>query len=289
MTLAPPMKTKAIAGWFGSNRMLAARVGAELGKLAWCGVPFVGGAPELPFIKTRGGLAADLHRHLINLARCVSDQDLLDEMLPLVDRVLFHPDELGLAQARCRGREAQNLALFGNQPAELDDPEWAADYFVCAWMSRGGFAGKNGELNQSLSVRFTASGGGSAVRYRSAVESLTAWHDVLKRWEFCVLDCFEFLDRVRDQEGHGLYVDAPWPDAGDEYRFPFTEAKQRRLAERLARFNHVRIVVRFGDHPLIRELYQPPRWNWVTQTSRNQQKVLILNGTSLSRDGKGVA
>jgi DNA adenine methylase len=45
------------------------------------------------------------------------------------------------------------------------------------------------------------------------------------------------------------------------------------------------VVVRFGDHPLIRELYPESHWTWVRQTSRAQsnddvREVLLLNGRS---------
>lgn len=43
MTAAPAMKTKALAGWYGANRKLAAAVGAACGECAWVGVPFAGG------------------------------------------------------------------------------------------------------------------------------------------------------------------------------------------------------------------------------------------------------
>jgi hypothetical protein len=56
---------------------------------------------------------------------------------------------------------------------------WAADYFAACWMGRGGHAGKRGEFDQSLSLRWTSSGGDSAVRFRSATESLRDWHRAL--------------------------------------------------------------------------------------------------------------
>ncbi len=88
-----------------------------------------------------------------------------------------------------------------------------------------------------------------------------------------------------DGDGHGLYVDAPWLDAGDDYRHAFTPEQQARLAEMLARLRRARVVVRYGDHPLIRELYPPPRWTWLEQSSRNQrngvtEEVLLVNNRS---------
>ncbi len=270
------MKINALAQWFGGNRRLAATVGQALGKLRWCGVPFPGGCPELPHIQTNAGVANDRHRHIINLARVIRDSALLDELVHRLDGLLFHPDELAVAQRRCREREGYPTT------SEAPDVIWAADYFAACWMGRGGHAGKRGEFAQTLSLRWTSSGGDSAVRLRSAVHSLRQWHRALHNWSFSCLDAFDFTGRVKDADGHGLYVDAPWPDAGEAYRHGFTEREQVRLAEALARFTSTRVVVRYGDHPLIRKLYPEPRWRWLQQAGRNQRnaalaEVLIAN------------
>lgn len=271
------MRINALAQWFGGNRMLAESVSRALGPLRWCGVPFAGGCPELPHIRTAAGVANDLHRHIINLARVVRDDGLVEQLVRRLDGLLFHPDELAEAQRRCRERERSG------QIGDAPDIDWAADYFAACWMGRGGHAGKRGEFEQTLSLRWTSSGGDSAVRFRSATESLRDWHRALRNWSFTCLDGFEFLDNVRDVDGHGLYVDAPWPDAGDDYRHAFTREQQAQLAEALTRFARTQVVVRYGDHPLIRELYPEPRWTWLEQTSRNQRngatdEVLIVNG-----------
>ncbi len=271
------MRINALAQWFGGNRMLAESVGRALGRLRWCGVPFAGGCPQLPQILTTAGVANDLHRHVINLARVVRDDGLVEQLVRRLDSVLFHPDELAEAQRRCHEREEHGRV------SDTPDVAWAADYYAACWMGRGGHAGKRGEFNQTLSLRWTSSGGDSAVRFRSAIRSLRDWHNALRTWSFTCIDAFDFINKVRDADGHGLYVDAPWPDVGDGYRHPFTREQQVRLAEALARFTRTRVVVRYGDHPLIRDLYPSPRWTWLSQTSRNQRngataEVLIVNG-----------
>lgn len=77
----------------------------------------------------------------------------------------------------------------------------------------------------------------------------------MRRCEFVRMDAFEFLEKCKDTRETGIYVDAPWPDDGDRYKHKFSEGDQRRLAAKLARFERARVVIRFGDHPLIRELY----------------------------------
>ena len=42
------------------------------------------------------------------------------------------------------------------------------------------------------------------------------------------------------------------------------------LASLLDRFEHTTIVVRYGDDPLLRELYREPDWQWVDAKSRTQ-------------------
>jgi hypothetical protein len=155
-------------------------------------------------------------------------------------------------------------------------------------MGRGGKAGSKGEFNQGLSVRWEAGGGDSATRFRSAVESLTEWSEALLPWNFQVLDAFEFLDKCKDRPRHGLYVDAPWPDAGDKYTHRFDERQQRKLAGALGAYRETRVVIRYGDHPLIRELYPESEWTWLRQASRKQsndecEEVLIINGPSYSK------
>jgi len=60
----------------------------------------------------------------------------------------------------------------------------------------------------------------------------------------------------------------------------------RRLADKLATFTTARVVCRFYDHPLVRELYPEQRWTWRhlaggrKQTNGDAPEVLLLNGPS---------
>jgi DNA adenine methylase len=286
-------KVTALANWFGSNRTLAYTVGRQLGKCEWVGVPFCGGCCELPYIKTRSGIASDLHRHLVNLARVIREPESKSLLVRRLDETLFHPDELVRAQKVCIERDRViEKGLFGSAQAVADSwnedtpsVEWAWAYFVSSWMTPGGRSGTKGEFGQSLSFRWTASGGDSCTRFRSAVESLDGWSQAMQPWNFVCMDAFEFLAACKDKPGHGIYLDAPWPEDGDGYKHPFTVQHQRKLASVAREFTQARVVVRFGDHPLIRELYPESHWTWVHQTSRAQsnddvREVLLLNGRS---------
>lgn len=92
-------------------------------------------------------------------------------------------------------------------------------------------------------------------------------------------DCFVFFDRCHDLAKHGIYADSPWPKDGDNYKHGFSEAQQRQMAGRLYQFEQSRVVVRYGDHPLIRELYSERDWEWNLfqgRTQANKSKVEVL-------------
>lgn len=288
MTQAPEIKIGALTQWYGSNREKTEAAGRELGKLDWCGVPFMGGLPELRLIQARSGVAADLHRHMVNLARVVRDPDLCAQAGALLDLTPFHEAEYRDCQERCRDREKPRFVL-SDEASTIAPPDvrWAVDYFISSWMGPGGSSGKSQEFTRYFSSRWSSSGGASVTRFRSAVESLLGWSRVLSRWEFRVMDAFAFINEVDDTEGHGLYCDPPWPKLGIEYKCRFSDEDQAKLEKKLRGFSKTRVVVRFGDHPLIRELYQPPHWRWVEFSTRNQAnnevaEVLIVNGPSLT-------
>jgi hypothetical protein len=288
--------TNSIANWYGINRLLAKSIALQLGKLSWVGVPFMGGAPELQFIKARTCVANDLHRHVINLARVIQDETLCKALHDLINRTVYHEDALAMAQERCRlmesdyavERPAEYAGLFAAEPAPRTARRdytpnllWAYEYFLCTWMTRGGKSGTTNEFKQGMSFRWNAGGGDSCGRFRSAAESLDAWQQILRPWTFLACDAFAFLDECNDQAGHGIYCDAPWPAQGDRYRHRFDEAMQRRLARKLATFTQTRVVVRFGDCALIRGLYRG--WTVVEQSSRDQAnadlpELLLVNG-----------
>ncbi len=251
-----------LAGWYGSNRMLARMVGETLGKCRWVGIPFCGGLCEVPHIRANVIVASDLHQHVINLARVVKKDGV--RLYKDLRRLQFSQKELEDAQRWCLAR----------LPLEGGDYDAAFNYFVCIWMSRGGSAGSVNEFKGKLSTRWRAGGGDSAVRYRSAANSLLFWMKELRRVTLLCVDFRDFLAHTKDASDSGLYVDAPWPEDGDLYLHKFTEDDHRELAVRLTRYTKTRVVIRFGDHPLIHDLYPKEIWERLTQTSRTQANKL---------------
>jgi DNA adenine methylase len=261
------MKTTALAPWFGSNRLLAENVGRALDGCSWVGVPFAGGMCELAHIKAPTLAVNDLHKHVINLARVVAHPRLGPALIRRLRRVQFHPDNLSAAQERCRDFWDRSPPKIEHESGILD---WAEDYHVCVWMARNGTAGTDGEFKAGMSIRWKPGGGDSAVRFRSATESLRSWMKVLRKATFTTLDVFDFLDKCKDEDGHGLYCDPPFPGPGDAYKHTFTEADHWRLSERLSVIERCRVVCRFYDVPLVRKFYPESVWVWNYFVGRKQ-------------------
>lgn len=257
------MKVNALVPWFGSNRTNGACVGKLLDGCSWVGIPFGGGLCEVPHIQARTIVVSDLHRHVINLARVVADEEGRQWLAKEADALPFHPDVLaGMQEA------AGRLHPFAhNTPADWQAALW---YFVSQWMGRSGKAGTDAEFTGKLPVRWNSGGGDSNVRYRSAIASLDAWGQAMRGCNFVCLDVFEFLDSCKDEVGVGLYCDPPFPGPGDAYREKFGEHQQRLLASRLRAFEKALVVCRFYDHPLVRELYPETSWVWNFVDGRDQ-------------------
>jgi len=258
--------------------MSAKRIGLEIGKQNWVGIPFCGGCPEVPYIDARSIHVNDAHRHIITLAMTVADTFGYRAMQNVVEDVLVHPDYLSWARSGLREKEEKEREAGVNC-------YWAAAYFINVWLSRSA-AGSETEFTQPLASRMTATGGSSVRRWRSALEGLPEWHQILKeRCEFSCQDWRVWMGRVKDRDGHALYVDPPWRDAGEAYKHKFTEGDHRELSARLHEYTRCRVVIRHSDHPLYRELY--PTWTWVWLGGRNQanayiREMLIINGPSYS-------
>lgn len=272
-------KITALAPWFGSNRTLAHAVGEALEGCRWVGVPFAGGMAELVHIEASTIAVNDTHRHIINLATCLKDKQVGFSLYRKLRRVPFHPEALAESQDWCKEHP--------KRPIWTGDEEAAYHYFVACWMNRSATAGTDGEFSGNLPVRWNANGGDSNTRYRSAVSSLVAWRRILQRCNFTVMDCFEFLTKCKDESANGIYCDPPFPEAGRKYRHnPGVGEAERawhsRLSAALANFKRARVVCRFYDHPLIRQLYTETQWRWMHFTGRKQSnadgpEVLLLN------------
>ncbi len=287
--------------YFGGNRTNAATVGELLKGCRWVGIPFAGGMPELLHIDAPSIVVSDLHLHVVNLARTLKHagervDGLGGWLADQLDSTPFHPLELRAAQEWCRKQTEsdhhrrhrfETMVLNGGYCGKT-----AFAYFVTQWMGRSGQAGTDKEFSGNLSVRWNANGGDSNKRYRSAIEGIAAFQSVVQRCNFVCQDCFEFLANVQDVDGHGVYCDPPWPDAGAAYTHSVDDRTfHAKLCNELTAFRNARVVIRYGDHPLIRELYDDSR-HWTihevagrTQGGNTQAELLIVNRGGAEANG----
>jgi site-specific DNA-adenine methylase len=266
-------KVSALIPYFGSGRTIAENVGNVLHGCTHVVIACAGSMCELKYITAPSIIVNDLHRHVINLANVVKDREQRKLLIEDLDWTAVHPDQLKQSQRWCKLQE--------ENPNTLSAFDWAYWYFCASWLCRNGDAGTKKEFDSSFSIRWKDGGGDSATRFRNATKALEDFGEIFRRCTFSTEDCFVLFDRCHDLPKHGLYIDAPWPKDGDNYKFAFTEAHQRKLAARLSQFEHSRVVVRYGDCELIRELYPESEWKWnllqgKTQVNKSKAEVLLV-------------
>ena len=279
-------RINAIAPWFGGKRTLAPTIIEELGphRSYWepaCGSMAVLLAKERSSHET----VNDLHGDLTNLARVVAC-DLAPALYDRLQRTLMC--EQLIVEAKDRMAEPYQDHLAGAERAY-----W---YFLISWAGRNGVSGTK-RHNYQMAVRWTSGGGSGAVRFRSAVESLPAWHCRLQGVEILRRDMFQVIPRIDDQDGTVIYIDPPYFRSGarsgsQAYLYEFGAGDHESLAAALGRFERARVVVSYYDDPRLAELY--PGWtkrtvycnkNLHVQNRRGSTKtvapeVLLINGPS---------
>jgi DNA adenine methylase len=266
----------ALAPWFGGKRTLAPTIVEELGQHNVYWEPFCGSMAVL-FAKEPCAMETvnDLHGDLINLAHVVQREDTAIELYGRMARTLLHEELLSDAAARWRIR--------GNAAAlEVPDLDRASDYMMCSWFGRNGVAGTQ-SYNQGFCVRYTANGGHSATRWRSAVESIPAWHERLRTVTILNRDAFALIAKIDDAHGTVIYCDPPYLVKGAKYTHDFKDDDHARLAKQLFRFRRARVVVSYYDDPRLNELY--PGW----RRSTTQVTKSLVQAGQRDKSGKATA
>lgn len=270
------MKTQSALPWFGSDSEVAEDLAAYLNHCRHVTIPFCGGLGILPYLLPRHIVANDLHEDAINFYRYLTGiwgENAKDAVIHHCQRTLSHPSEMENAQAVLSDPTKKNTSLAA----------WA--FWTICWLGR---KGKGGTKNQNglPSVRRTASGGSNASRIRAASGDLQAWATEFERCEWESVDFRVQLKKVADDAGCGIYLDPPWDQLGDGYLHGFTRQDHVDLRDLLATFTQTVIVLRYGDTPLIRELYAG--WTIIEAESRNQANAVkgelwILRNCPLAR------
>jgi DNA adenine methylase len=305
----PEPKVTAIAPWFGGKRILAQQIVPQFGGHDYYFEPFCGSMAIL-FAKPPSKVETvnDLHGDLTNLAWVLQDLVAAERLYDRLIRVLFFEDLLTEAVARVREAIPIGERLAGD--AAIDRAYW---YFLASWMSRNGVAGTQDAHGHgyAIAVRWKVGGGSPTIRFKSAVDSIPAWHDRLRNVIILRRDAFTILDRLADVPTTCIYADPPYladsrsgfngnggGGARSRYVHEFSNAglfakdDHQRLQAMLTTYRNARIVVSYYDHPRIRELYHAwtciplrARKNLVQQNGGDSPKteapeILLINGPS---------
>lgn len=263
-----------IAPWFGNKRTLSPRIVALMRPHRCYWEPFVGGIsvilhkPPCPMETIN-----DLHGEVVNLARVIAS--------PLKDELYCRLRDTLMSETLHR-EAAERWKARGIVPApDQPDIERAYDYFLCAWLGRNGVAGTQ-SYSQGFCARYTANGGHAAKRFRSAVESIPAWHERLRNVTILSRDGFELLGKIEDEPRTVIYLDPPYVVKGAKYVHDFVASDHARLRECVDRFRKAQVIVSYYDHPSVRELYQAgDGWRFVECSTT---KAMVNQGM---RDKKG--
>lgn len=272
----PTMTIKALSPWAGAKRNLAGEIVRLLGphRIFWdifCGSLAVTFSKPPCVMET----AVDLHGDLCNLAWVLQNEDMAVQLYERLARTLM--SEVLFSEAAQRYHE-RGYELAADSP----DLERAYDWFLCSWLGRNGVAGTS-SYNQGFCVRYTANGGHAAKRWRSAIESIPAWHWRLMNLTILRRDAFVILPRIPDEPGTAIYVDPPYLVKGFKYIHDFLPIDHIRLAGALNRFKRARVVLSYYDHPALNDLY--PGWR---QEKITVSKSIAHQGARGKNDTKAV-
>ncbi|QDV26719.1 hypothetical protein [Aureliella helgolandensis] len=267
-TESKKLRTKSALSYFGSDSEVAAELAAKLNGCRHITIAFAGGLSILPHLTARGIVANDLNAHAMNFYRVAAGRHGEAAKLELAERcatTLSHPEELELA--------AKAMQFF-NTPSTRDYGcafhAWA--YWACCWLPRKGKGGTKSPPSLP-SVRREATGGNNASRLVSVAADLNTWAQQFRRCEFESVCFRDLLRKVKDTAACGIYCDPPWVGAGNNYMHSFALEDHVDLADALARFRKAAVLIRYGDAPLIRELYR--EWRIEERFSRTQANSQI--------------
>ncbi len=197
----------------------------------------------------------DLHKDLTNLATVLSILDTAVELYDRLGRTLF--DESLVIKSR---------DILKNNIEDFSPVERAYHYFVSSWCCRNGVSGT---LRDSfgLAVRWTPTGGTPTLRFRSATESIPAWHERLRNVVILNRSAWEVIPKIPDQDGVVVYCDPPYikesRGGASKYRHDFDGIDHRKLARELCRFEKTRVVVSYYEHPELAGLYPADKWSHI--------------------------
>jgi len=283
---------KQLAPWFGGKATLAPKIVTQLGDHKVFIETFCGSMAVL-FAKPRCRIEIvnDLHSDIINLSRIVQDNQLHKILVKRLEKTLYHEDAYREASSKIK-----ETFIAKYQPS-IDRAYW---YFVVSWMGRGGVAGSKGAESSGFRLVWDSKSG-NLLKFRSAIDSISQWHDRLRHAAITRRDAFSVIERARDDEECSIYVDPPYiykqristHGRGQYLHDIKNDHDHERLAKLLKRFKKARVVVSYYDCRKIRKLYKG--WNIIkcyrkksmtfTRTNKNYddaREILLVNGPIFS-------
>lgn len=301
-----PMPIRSIAPYFGGKRSMAKRIAAELGEHKKYDEPFAGSMAVLMAKEPTGyETVCDMHGGMICLARVLACELNAVRLYERLQQTLFCESLLQDANAflmSCNREPAwwTRKDTAGEEPslirADANMAEYAYWFFVACWVSRNGTAGTDRECFE-IAVRWKRGGGDATTRFKSAVDSIPAWHYRLRNVVILRRNSLDYLPKLEDAEGAAIYADPPYlietrgaTSGHGRYLHDFRPMdhhftpdlfsaglcakcgapkddhvdQHERLAKILTRFKKARVVVSYYDHPRVRKLYEG--WTFVDCT-----------------------
>ena len=266
------LKTKSPISWFGADSSVALDI-ANLypeDQVHHMTIPFAGGLSILPHLGfCRGILANDIHQDAIRFYQTIKDETKRYHVAKACAESLSHPAEL--EQAKRDLELTRAIETYSLYPPDSINIVHAISFWKLSWLGRKGSLGSSGEDKISLSFRRTAEGGANASRIESAAEDIERWGQLFKRLDLTSEDFRKTLEKAHDKPTCAIYCDPPFFEVG-KYKHGFTEQDHKDLQSALSRFEHSPIVVRYGDHDFIRDLYAG--WDYQDAESRNQSNKM---------------
>ncbi|HEX8325704.1 MAG TPA: DNA adenine methylase [Tepidisphaeraceae bacterium] len=292
MSTATDMPITAIVPWFGSKRGMADRIARECCR--------ADGRPPKSFWELCAGSmavsiamprcshhhAVDMHSDLINLARVIADPKLGPLFYRRLRRIvnhetLFHEQKTALADD---ANDADGGLFAVEKREQLGPVDRAIAYFIVSWQGRNGVAGTE-RSNYQPAVRWTSGGGHGGIRFANAVRSIPAWRRRLRDITILSRDIFEVLAKIEDEDGTVIYIDPPYVRDGVTrsgscgYLHDFRPTDHTRLAMALKRFEKVRVVISYYDHPQLRAMYA----GWTVVECTTQKNLHVQNRRGVGR------
>ena len=188
-------KIKAIVPYMGGKRNLAPTIVKMLGKHSVYWEPFCGSMAVL-FAKEKCRMETvnDLYGALINLARILQHPQYAYLLYQKLYKTLMHEQFFLEAAQRMKERGCD----YKSTQCEWDF-QWAYDFFIASWLGRNGLTGVK-SYNWTYCARYTPNGGHAAKRWKSAIDSIPAWHRRLLEVTILQKDAYDIIERIYDKE-----------------------------------------------------------------------------------------